>query len=60
MRHEQVEVGDPVELHSQFNDAWVGGFEIAQITPEGYRVRRMSDASLLPGYTSASDLRPSD
>jgi hypothetical protein len=54
-----VEVGDQVEVHTQFNDAWVSGFEIAQVSPDGYRVRRTSDASLLPGYTSASDLRPS-
>jgi hypothetical protein len=36
----------------------VDGFEIAEIVPEGYHVRRTSDGSLLPGYTSESDLRP--
>ncbi|MCU1369519.1 MAG: hypothetical protein JWO77_713 [Ilumatobacteraceae bacterium] len=51
--------GDPVDVHTRFSDAWVGGFTVAAIVPEGYRVRRRSDASLLPGYTSESDLRPS-
>jgi hypothetical protein len=53
------EIGDQVEVHTKFNDSWVGGFEIAEIIAEGYRVRRKSDGSLLPGYTSESDLRPS-
>ena len=53
-----LEVGDRVEVHTDFNDAWVAGFEIAAIVAEGYRVRRESDHSLLPGYTSEADLRP--
>ena len=57
-RHQSVEVGDQVDVHTRFSDSWVGGFEIAEIIPEGYRVRRTSDRSLLPGYTSAADLRP--
>ena len=58
-RQLSVEVGDPVDVHTRFSDSWVGGFEIAEIIPEGYRVRRTSDGSLLPGYTSESDVRPS-
>jgi hypothetical protein len=58
-RQLQVEVGDPVQVHTTFTDSWVDGFEIAEIIPEGYRVRRRSDGSILPGYTSESDLRPS-
>jgi hypothetical protein len=54
-----VEIGDQVEVHTKFSDSWVGGFEIAEIVPDGYRVRRKSDGSLLPGYTSESDVRPS-
>jgi hypothetical protein len=52
-----VEVGDRVEVHTKFSDSWVGGFQIAEIIPEGYRVRRMSDGSILPGYTSETDVR---
>lgn len=54
-----LSIGDLVDVHTKFSDAWVGGFTIAAIVPEGFRVRRRSDASLLPGYTSDSDLRPS-
>ena len=54
-----MQIGDRVEVHTQFNDTWAEGFEIAQLIPEGYRVRRLSDGSLLPGYTSEADLRPS-
>jgi hypothetical protein len=52
------EVGDQVEVHTKFDDTWVSGFEIAEVNPEGYRVRRHSDDSLLPGVTSEADLRP--
>ena len=54
-----LDVGDHVEVHTTFNNAWVNGFEIAEVLPEGYRVRRTSDGSLLPAYTSESDLRQS-
>jgi hypothetical protein len=52
-----VEVGDQVEVHSKYSDSWVSGFEVVEITLEAYRVRRVSDGSLLPDYTSESDLR---
>ena len=55
-----MQIGDRVEVHTKFNDSWTAGFEIAQITPEGYRVRRVSDGTSLPGSTSAADLRPAD
>jgi hypothetical protein len=53
-----VDVGDQVEVHTTFDDSWSSGFEIAEVIPEGYRLRRQSDGSLLPGYTSESDVRP--
>ena len=53
-----VEIGDQVEVHTKFNDSWVAGFEIAEIVAAGYRVRRLSDGSLLPRYTSEADVRP--
>jgi hypothetical protein len=52
-----LEVGDQVEVHTNFDDVWVPGFEIAEIVPEGYRVRREFDDTLLPGYTSEADVR---
>ena len=53
-----MEIGDQVEVHTKFSDSWVSGFEIAEIVPEGFRLRRTSDGSLLPGYTSEADVRP--
>ena len=52
-----MEVGDQVELHTRFNNSWVPGFEIARVVSAGYRVRRTSDGTLLPSFTSESDLR---
>jgi hypothetical protein len=52
-----VEDGTPVELYCAFDRTWSAGFEIASAAEVGYRVRRNSDGSLLPGYTSRSDFR---
>jgi hypothetical protein len=53
-----MDVGEPVEVHTKFDDSWVPGFEIAEVADSGYRVRRKSDGSLLPGYTGGGDIRP--
>src|SRR3954468_1876348 len=55
-----VEEGTQVELYSAFDRTWSAGFEIASVVDVGYRVRRLSDGSLLPGYTTSSDLRTID
>ena len=34
--------------------------DVASVIKAGYRVRRLSDGSLLPGYTTRSDLRTID
>jgi hypothetical protein len=54
---QSLRVGEPVEVHTKYNDAWVGGFEIAEVVEGGYRVRRTSDGSLLPNLTSEDDVR---
>jgi len=55
LRHESVEV------HCRFGDRWVGGFEVAEVVPnEGgavYRLRRRSDASVLPTLFDERDIR---
>jgi hypothetical protein len=53
-----LQVGEPVEVHTKFNDSWVRGFEIAEVAEGGYRVRRLSDGSLLPNLTGEEDVRP--
>jgi hypothetical protein len=50
--------GQAVEVHTRFDDSWSEGFEIAEVTAEGFKVRRLSDGALLPGVTSPSDVRP--
>jgi hypothetical protein len=57
VRAHRLHVGDQVHVHTKFSDSWVGGFEIADLLTAGYRVRRNSDGSLLPGPTSDDDLR---
>jgi len=52
--------GTQVELYSAFDRTWSSGFEIASVADAGYRVRRLSDGSLLPGYTTGSDVRTID
>jgi hypothetical protein len=56
----QLHVGDQIEVHTNFEDSWVAGFEVADLLAKGYRVRRNSDGALLPGYTSEPDVRPTD
>ena len=53
----ELEPGDAVEVFTRFNDTWVAGFEVAAIVEGGYQVCRTSDRSLIPGFTSPSDLR---
>jgi hypothetical protein len=55
----RLEIGDGVDVHVKFNDSWSTGFEVADVVSGGYRVRRVSDHSLLPGVTGEDDLRHS-
>ena len=40
--------GTSVEVRDRFEQDWTAGFEIAAVTPQGYRIRRVSDGSVLP------------
>ena len=51
-------VGTRIEVHTSFSDSWSAGFEIADVLPSGYRVRRIHDHALLPDPTSDDDVRP--
>lgn len=53
-----MQVGEKVEVHSRFTDSWAQGFVIEDVVGEGYRLRRLSDGSVLPGVTGEGDLRP--
>ena len=54
-----LSVGDHVQVFSAFERTWVPGFAVAALLPDedGYRLRRLSDGSLLPGTTGDDDLR---
>lgn len=57
-----MEPGTKVEVRRRFDDAWARGFEIDEMIledPEAprYRVRRVSDDSLLPVLFDEVDLR---
>jgi len=53
--------GVPVEVRSRYDGAWNRGFEIAEQTGStSYRVRRLSDDSVLPAEFSSEDVRQVD
>ncbi|HEX4434087.1 MAG TPA: hypothetical protein VH012_04605 [Acidimicrobiales bacterium] len=49
--------GTKVDVRNRFQGTWVRGFEIAEFTDEGYRIRRMSDGSVLGERFSRDDVR---
>jgi len=51
-------VGTSVEVFIGFKSSWASGFEIAGTLGVGYRLRRLSDRSVLPKTFPARDLRP--
>ncbi|HEV3225231.1 MAG TPA: hypothetical protein VGZ52_00280, partial [Acidimicrobiales bacterium] len=55
--HSELREGADIEVHSSFNNTWTPGFEIAEAVIGGYRVRRASDHSLLPGLVASGDVR---
>jgi hypothetical protein len=55
---ESLEPGTIVEIRNRFELRWVRGFEVVEAYGEGYRVRRLSDGSVLPVVFSADDVRP--
>jgi len=50
--------GTRVDVRNRFVGAWSHGFEIAEQVRDGYRVRRMSDGSVLPDVFPDDDIRP--
>lgn len=50
--------GTPVDVRNRFVGAWSHGFEIAERVGRGYRVRRLSDGTVLPDVFPDDDIRP--
>jgi hypothetical protein len=49
--------GTKVEVRTTFDRSWARGFEILEATPEGYRLRRLSDGATLPAIFPGDDVR---
>jgi hypothetical protein len=44
-------------VRSRFDQSWARGFEIAERTLHGYRIKRLSDGHVLPAEFSDDDVR---
>ena len=49
--------GTKVEVRRRFDAAWAKGFEVAELSPAGYRLRRLSDGEVLPVDFEPDDVR---
>jgi hypothetical protein len=47
-----------VEVRNRFTGGWSRGFELVETVDGGYRVRRLSDGSILPTLFLPEDVRP--
>ena len=55
-RHALAE-GTRVDVRNRFVGSWSHGFEVAEHVEGGYRVRRLSDDSVLPDVFPSEDVR---
>ena len=53
----ELEPGTRVEVRGRFGDRWAKGFEVAEVLADGYRLRRLSDGSVLPVLFGDDDVR---
>ena len=49
--------GTKVDVRNRYQGTWVRGFEIAEVADGGYRIRRLSDGSVLGELFSRDDVR---
>jgi hypothetical protein len=54
---ERLKPGVKVEVRSRFEERWSRGFEVAEVTPDGYRLKRLSDLTVLPVAFAPEDVR---
>jgi hypothetical protein len=53
----RLEPGTKVEVRTGFDRSWADGFEVAEVTEQGYRVRRRNDGTILPAVFVRADVR---
>ncbi|HXQ62677.1 MAG TPA: hypothetical protein VN796_10105 [Acidimicrobiales bacterium] len=56
-RRESLATGTAVDVRSRYVGAWSSGFEVAEPVKDGYRIRRLSDGSVLPDVFTNEDVR---
>lgn len=52
--------GTAVTVRNRFTDGWSNGFVVEEVdlrSPAGYRLRRLSDNTVLPAWFPAEDVR---
>lgn len=54
---ELLTTGTPVDVRTRYVGSWSQGFEVAEIVGDAYRVRRLSDGTVLPAEFSFDDVR---
>lgn len=52
-----LSAGDKVEVRRKFDAQWAQGFEVAETTANGFRLRRLSDGEILPVEFPERDVR---
>jgi len=55
---ELMEPGTRIDVRSRFDARWSHGFEVAEVCADGYRIRRLSDGTVLPTEFTANEVRP--
>ena len=55
---EPLHPGVHIEVRNRFTGAWSRGFELLEIVDSGYKIRRLSDGSVLPTVFERDDVRP--
>lgn len=54
-----ISAGTRVDVRSRFVGSWSRGFEVAELVHDrGYKVRRLSDGTVLPDLFDEEELRP--
>lgn len=54
---ELLEAGTHVDVRSTLDQRWSSGFVVIEAGPAGYRLRRTSDGSELPGWVPVDQIR---
>lgn len=54
---DRLATGTAVDVRSRYVGAWSSGFEVAERVNDGYRIRRLSDDSVLPDVFTNEDVR---